>query len=371
MPYGVSGSTLESFLSRVWIADPAQGPFETIPAGGQFAVSAPEAAWDFSATDGGTAQTNVDAFLQTQYTGIRQSSGYLYFFGDESVSVVSNVATSGSPLLTTYNYQNVDPQSGLSWRDTLQDFGRAELMANTIGAFGLYGGAATKISGKMDGVWRAALFPPFANALIPSGAVATIFDIKHYLVLMTVTDPDTEVLRNVMVAWNEKDWCILSQSPSLTFIATQPVGTTFNAWGTDGSKLYPLFSSPSTNITKRLETKYYGNDKPFIIKQLLATWMTASDLSSGQVGVDGSISAVLSGSPNYNSQTEATIPNQIYTNFTQQPVFASPTPYFATWGAAAVDYAPFTTCGMRFSSTSPDFVVANWMVGYLESAAIF
>ena len=99
--------------------------------------------------------------------------------------------------------------------------------------------------------------------------------------------------------------------------------------------------------------------------------MTASDLSSGQVGVDGAISAVLSGSPNYNSQTEATIPNQIYTNFTQQPVFASPTPYFATWGAAAVDYAPFTTCGMRFSSTSPDFVVANWMVGYLESAAIF
>src|SRR5208282_5512193 len=222
MPYGISGSAMESFLTRVWIVDPAQSNFSTIWAGGILNISAPESVWDFSAADGGTEANSYDSFLQTQYTGVRQSSGYLYTFGDESVNVVSNVSTSGNPVTTTYNNQNTDPQSGLSWRDTLQDFGRTVFIGNTIGVFGLYGGNVTKASAKMDGVFRSAVFPPNVNAVTPSGAVATIFNIKHYMMLMTVTDPDTSALRNVMIAWNEKDWCILSQSPNLTFINTQP-----------------------------------------------------------------------------------------------------------------------------------------------------
>ena len=373
MPYGISGSAMESFLTRVWIVDPAQSNFSTIWAGGILNISAPESVWDFSAADGGTEANSYDSFLQTQYTGVRQSSGYLYTFGDESVNVVSNVSTSGNPVTTTYNNQNTDPQSGLSWRDTLQDFGRTVFIGNTIGVFGLYGGNVTKASAKMDGVFRSAVFPPNVNAVTPSGAVATIFDIKHYMMLMTVTDPDTSALRNVMIAWNEKDWCILSQSPNLTFINTQPVGTTFNAWGTDGSKLYPLFSSPSTNIKKRLDTKMYGSDKPHIIKMLDAVWMTASDLSSGHVGISGSLTAVVSGSPNYNAEASAalnTVPNQLYTGFNTQPSFQSPSPYYQTWGAGLQSSVPFTVCGLRFSSTSPDFVIANWVIGYIDHGAL-
>ncbi len=374
MPFGVSGSAIESFLSRVWITDPAQATYETIPAPTQFMLSAPNAVWDFNDSDGAETQNNVDSYLQIGYTGVRQSSGYLYFFGDKSVNVVSNVATAGTPVITTFNYQNVDPQAGLSWRDTLQDFGRAELMANTVGIYGLYGGAATKVSQKMDGVFRSAVFPPFVSAITPSGAVATIFDIKHYLCLMTVTDPDTGALRNAMLAWNEKDWCILSQSPTLTFINTESIGTTFYAYGTDGSKIYPLFASPSTAITKRLDTKFYGGDKPFIVKELFGTWITASDMSSGAVGISGSLSAVISGTPNYyappNAQV-ATIKNQIFNSWTQTPSFQSPTPYYATWGAAPTGYVGFTTIGMRFASTSPDFVIGNWVIGYGEAFAIF
>src|SRR5208283_3651634 len=127
--------------------------YSTIPAAGQFSVSAPDSVWDFSLSDGAAFEDTVDSYLQVAYKGVRQSSGYLYLFGDKSVNVISNVATAGTPTITTFNNQNVDPQAGLSWRDTLQDFGRAELMANTVGVFGLYGGAATKVSAKMDGVF--------------------------------------------------------------------------------------------------------------------------------------------------------------------------------------------------------------------------
>jgi hypothetical protein len=186
MPYGVSGSALESFLSRVWLVSPATASYATIPGPTQFLVSAPDAVWDFATSDGGETQNNVDAYLQTAYTGIRQSSGYLYLEGDESINVISNVATAGTPATTTFNYQNVDPQTGLSWRDTLQDFGRAELLASTIGVYGLYGGAATKISAKIDNIFRHAIFPPNVNAVTPSAAVATIFNIKHYVMLLSV-----------------------------------------------------------------------------------------------------------------------------------------------------------------------------------------
>ena len=42
MPYGVSGSAMEEFLSRLWIVDPATSPFQTIPPGGQYQFSAQE-----------------------------------------------------------------------------------------------------------------------------------------------------------------------------------------------------------------------------------------------------------------------------------------------------------------------------------------
>ena len=116
MPYGISGSAMETFLSRVWIVNPATQPFSTIPPGNLWFYSAPGSVWDFATSDGGGSSVNTDSFLQTQYINVRQSSGYLYFFGNGSVSVLSNVNTAGTPATTTFNYQNVDPQAGLDSR---------------------------------------------------------------------------------------------------------------------------------------------------------------------------------------------------------------------------------------------------------------
>ena len=116
MPFGVSGSCMETFASRLWIADPKQASYATLPAGGNWQVSAAGGFIDYATSDGGVLFTNSDNFLQTHYTQIRQSNGYLYFFGDGSASVVSSVTTSGNPPTTTFNYQNIDPQTGDSWR---------------------------------------------------------------------------------------------------------------------------------------------------------------------------------------------------------------------------------------------------------------
>ena len=364
MPFGVSGSCLETFNSRVWIANPAPPLFGTLPPGGNFSFSSAGSFTDFSTVNGGGEFTNSDRFLLTSYEGLRQSNGYLYVFGDGSVSVISNVQTIGSPATTTFTYQNVEPQAGLTWRDSMQDFGRAVTFGNETGRYGLYGGNVTKISGKLDRLFLNALFPPTGGAVAPSGATATLFDVKHDLMLMTIVDPDTGLSRNVMATWNEKTWTITSQSVNLVYIGPQKVKSVFTAWGTDGTKLYPLFQQPSVTLVKRLDTKVYGVDSLFLIKDLYSLHVTAQDLSSGQSGVAASVTFNISGpaqqAPNFNST-----PSGVYASVPIGTLnFAAPSPAWPVW-TSGTKGLPFNLIGMRLESTSPDFVLGFVALGYV------
>lgn len=369
MPFGVSGSAMETYLSRVWIVNPATDPFSTVPPGGNYSVSAPGSIFDFATSDGGVAGLNTDSFLQRRYVGVRQSSGYLYFFGDGSISVVSNVSTSGTPTTTTFNYQNVDPQAGLDWRDSLQDFGRSTIIGNATGIYGLYGGAATKISGKLDALFVNAVFPPVEGAVTPTSGIATLFNIKHYLCLLSVIDPDTSAQRNVMLTWNEKDWVVTSQTVNLVQIATQKRASSYTTWGTDGTGLYPLFQRPSSSLVKRLDTKFYGTDKVFIQKQALGTWIQATDLSSAQSGISGTLSMVVSGlsaQDAFNPSDASLVTSKIL----NQPVIFSPSPFWSLWGTS-LNGQSFVSLGMRLTTQSPDFKLGNWVVGYMDSHAFY
>lgn len=378
MPYGVSGSVFETYLSRVWIFNPASSPTSILPPGGDWQVSAPGSFVDFATSNGGVSALNTDAFLDRQYVQVRQSSGYLYAIGNGSVSVISNVNTAGVPAATTYNYQNVDPQAGCQWRDSLQDFSRSTVFANQTGVYGLYGGAATKISGKLDQLFTNAVFPPTAGAITPAAATATIFNVKHYLMLLTIADPDTGVMRNIMVTWNEKDWVVTSQNISLSFISTGRNGSLFTAYGTDGLSIYPLFGRASATLPKRFDTKLYGSDKMFMEKSLLGIWIQAQDNSAGLSGIFGTLSAAISGIggatqngvPFPINDFSQTVPSGVSEPFLNQVAIASPPPFWNVWGAA-IEGNGFMSCGIRFTTQSPDFTLGNLVVGYTDHVAFF
>jgi len=373
MPFGVSGDSMETFNSRLWIFNPAPQPFSTIPPGGLFQVSAPESVTDFATSDGGLLFTNSDSFLQTRYVAARQSNGYLYTFGDGSVSIISNVQTgassSGGLPTTSFNYQNVDPQIGMSWRDSRQDFGRTVLFANETGVYGLYGGAVTKISSKLDDLFAHALFPQ-SGGVVPSSGTATIFDVKHFLMLLTVLDPDALFEpRTVMLVWNEREWSIASQSINLTYLATQKVSSTLNAYGTDGVAIYPLFQTPSPTLVKRIDTKLYGSPTMFMAKMLLNFYVQAQDKTFPPAGVALNIEMNVGGigiqDPDYPS-----IPTNTYGGLLQPPNFqpGSNTAYFPVMGVGSGG-VPFMTIGAQISSTSPDFVLGNLMFAYKHDTA--
>ena len=372
MPFGVSGTSIETFQSRVWLPFPNhQGPQQN---GGTFLVSAPGSVTDFAPSDGGLVFTSSDRFLRKEYINIRQSNGYLYPFGDCSVSVISNVQTSGNPSVTTFNYQNVDPQVGASWRDSCQDFSTTILFANQLGVFGVYGGRAVKVSKDLDDIFLNAIFPPTAGALIPSSATASVFNVKHYLLLMTISDPFTEAPRNVMIAWNEKEWYVATQTADLTYIGTQEVSSNLMAWGTDGKDLFQLFEQPSSSLTKVFSTKLYGADSEFLFKDLTYVYLQAQDQSSAQGGIEGFVTVDTAGmvqdqgtvpaNPDYQSVPSSTISNGLIA----QPTFHAPKPYWPVWATRTLGI-PGLNLGVTYASTSPDFILANVLLSYIPTAA--
>lgn len=261
MPIGISGTGIEVFTSRVWIIN-ANKLYTTDPS---------------SITTFNTITTASDSFLRANYVNLKQSNGFLYLIGDSSVNVISNVQTSGSPSITTFNNQNVDPQVGTPWPNSVVPFGRDILFANTNGIYSMFGGAAEKVSEKLDGIFSDATLPLTGTSNIPCSAIHTIYGIKVYMMLMTMVDDFTGASVPKLAMWDGKKWFLGSQEVNMTFIATQEVNSNLQPYGTDGTNLFPIFSQPSSALVKKARGKLWSGDSYLIDKQLLRVYTEGFD----------------------------------------------------------------------------------------------
>ena len=252
MPFGVSGTAVETFQSRVWTANGAKVTF-----------TAPASVDDFGAPNGGGAFTSNDSFLRIGFSALKQSNGFLYLLADSSMNYISGVQTTGSPPTTTFTNQNVDPQIGSPWPGSVQVFSRNIAFANSFGVHVSYGGAVTKVSPQLDGFFASVTS---LSGFYPSSAVAVIFGIHVYMLLLPILDQVTGQRVNKLVMWDGQRWWTASQEPTLVQIATQEINSVMTAWGTDGSKLYPLFQQPSTSLVKTVQSKLWDTPGYYFTK---------------------------------------------------------------------------------------------------------
>jgi len=247
MPLAIGGSAIENYTGRVWIAN---GPTITF--------SAPGSLIDFSSANGGGNFTSTDSFLRVQFTQLKQTNGFLYLIGDSSINYISGVQTGGSPTpVTTFTNQNADPEVGTAWPSTVTVFNRNILFANAFGAHVSYGGAVTKTSEKLDGVYNTS---PNFGGIVPSAAKAIVFGKKIWILLLPIIDPITGQEVNKLFCWNQKIWWATSQDINLIYIQFQEINSILTAYGTDGSAIVQLFAQPSAGFVKRAVTKFW--DKP-------------------------------------------------------------------------------------------------------------
>ena len=253
---GVGGTDIEVYSGRVWII---KGP--------TYYYTAPGSVSDFTLANGGSSTTGVtstDSTLRASYTRLLATNGFLYMLGDSSMWYISGVNTAGTnPVVTTYTFQNADPEIGTSWPSTALGFGRNIVFANPLGVQISYGAGIKKMSEMLDGVYSTGTF----GAFIPSAAKANVFNQKLYLLLLPVIDPVLGTQRTKLFCWNEQLWWPTEQDVALTFIASQELNTILTAWGTDGTNLYRLFQQTSTAFTKTVASRLWDTPSYMLTKQ--------------------------------------------------------------------------------------------------------
>lgn len=244
MPTGIQGTTIEVYTSRVWVG---KGATITFSAPGDFI--------DFSTSNGGGSFTSNDSFLRVGFSSLKSTNGFLYMIADSSINYISGVNTTGSgPAVTTFTNQNADPEIGTPYANTVDVFSRNILLANAFGAHVSYGGAVTKISDNLDGIY--ATVPNFGGLAL-SAAKAIIFGKKVWMVLIPVIDLITGQQVNKLFMWDNKKWFSSSQDVNLIYVQHQEINSVLTAYGTDGKAIYPLFQQPSTAFTKTVQSKLW------------------------------------------------------------------------------------------------------------------
>lgn len=247
MPTGISGTSVETYQSRVFISN-----------GASFSFSAPGSFTDFAAVDGGNTVPITDSFLRVGVTQLRQSNGFLYFIADSSVSYLSGINTAGGPpVVTTYTYQNADPEIGTPYAATVDVFSRNILFGNAFGAFVSYGGAIAKISENLDGVFNTVVN---FGGLGLSACKAIVFGKRIWAILVPIIDPVTGQQENILFCWNGKVWFATLQDIPLIFVQHQEINSVITGFGTDGHSIFPLFQKPTSGFTKTVQSKLW--DRP-------------------------------------------------------------------------------------------------------------
>jgi len=279
MPSGIHGNGIEVYQSRVFVTTPPQAGIPTLKS-----ISAPGNGASFNVGDGGLSVPQQDASLKATFTGLKQSNGFLYEFGDSSVSVLGNIQTTATGV-TTFSEQSLDPQAGTTWPGTIQSYGRGILFANPFGVHAIDGGVVTKISAELDGLFEKADF-----GFIPTGAVCVMFGVKVYCLLLRAFD-QTGQARHLMCIWDGVKWFFGSQDAALDLIASQELNSVLTAWGSNSTTLFQMFAKPSSTLPKTLQSKFWaGGDKNVIkFKKVMRFYFELQDIAATGVTFSGTI----------------------------------------------------------------------------------
>jgi hypothetical protein len=272
MPFGIQGTCVEMYQSRAWIGN---GP--------NIYFSASQLPFDFATGDGAGAFQSNDSFLKREFTVLKTLGPFLYLFGDSSINTISNVQQSGSPLVVTFNNQNVNSQSGTPWHDSVVAIEEALIFANSQGVFRLRGSNVDKISDDLDGIFQAANATLIGDTA-PNQPTAALMQLNNklvYMLVVPVQGPLDVSPRNALVMWDQTKWWVGSQVMTLQSVGTQEVNSIVQAWGNSGTTLNAMFTTPSGSLIKTWQSKLWSAEGLFTAKQIMRLYTMALDKSSG------------------------------------------------------------------------------------------
>jgi hypothetical protein len=279
MPFGVSGNAVETYSGHVWVAQQ-----------NNLQWSGPGSPSNFATSIGGGSQQSNASYLKIGYTRLVQSNGFLYLIADSSIDYISGVQTTGVPPSTVFTQQNADPTIGTPYPWSVILHGPDLLFANSIGIYGVAGARPTKISQMLDGVWGTV---PNFGGLNLSAAHAELFNREVWMTLATFIDPVSNVSVTKTCMWDGKRWFVSPQNMQMAFIGSQEINSVFTTYGTDGTIVAPLFSTPSTAFEKAVQSKLWAEPGGYLLNHAAGRfWAVAQYYATSSTSITAVIDAV-------------------------------------------------------------------------------
>jgi hypothetical protein len=87
----------------------------------------------------------------------------------------------------------------------------------------------------------------------------------------------------VQAVFFDKKWFLTSQSDSLAYVTSVPVGGLVTLFGTSGTSLYQLYGNASASITSRVQTALLPMSDPIRTKQALKFGIEATGVVGNEI----------------------------------------------------------------------------------------
>ena len=259
-----AGTEIAVYASRVWIWN---GRLMVIGDADDYTAAA------FLAANGASFVALTDPTLRSVVTRAIACNGYLYFTGNSSINVVSNVyipsgASPPAPLLTNTNIQSTVGSDQPGSFFTIDD--RDLYFANRYGIYRLRGVTAERVSADIDGTWQYR-----DTTVLASGGAVNSNNLLNAAVLMKrLNDPVFGSNTVLCMYQNEKWW--FANYGALTLVVGAIVNNQPALYGFIGNVLYQLFANANSAPTFTIKTALWPMEDALADKLVLKAGFEAT-----------------------------------------------------------------------------------------------
>lgn len=202
----------------------------------------------------------TDSTLHGNILSLLAANNFLYFFGDDSVNVVSDVLVNSSGNTNLTN-TNVGSSIGTKRPNSIFPYYRYVMFQNDYGVYGLIGSTTVKLSDPLDGIYQ---YIDFTKPV--SGGQVTINNIICACFNFFCNNLVIGGSRWVQAVFFDKKWFMTSQGV-INLICYSPVGGQLGLFGASGNALYRLYTDTANAISTTVQTALWELTDPIRDKQ--------------------------------------------------------------------------------------------------------
>lgn len=260
-----AGTDIAVAFGRVWIVNGRVIFFSGADGFSNGVPAIPDATNYWLVANGAGFVNLTDPVLRSNVTRLYAADGYLYYTGESSIHVISDVYVPAGASPPTPVFSNLAIQSaiGTTQSGSIFSFNRELTFANRNGIWAVRGVVAERISADIDGTWQ------FADFSQPNfGGTVSVNNIDTRAILMKrLNDPIFGNNTILCMYWDKKWW--FSNFGEVTILVPVILDGVQCLYGFIDNKLYQLFSRTDQSPVSKFMTALWPMDDPIEDKQVI------------------------------------------------------------------------------------------------------